>query len=178
VRTHALAGDRPTPPVEVRVSSRRRKTVGAHWEGGTAVVVFPRHVRVADRQAFVDDLVGRLVAARDRVRPSDGELAARATRLSDRYLDGRAEPTSVTWTSRQLRRWASCTPADGSIRVSDRLRGVPPWVLDAVLVHELAHLLQPDHGPAFRALVARHPRTSDATHFLAGYALGLDGAAS
>jgi predicted metal-dependent hydrolase len=86
-------------------------------------------------------------------------------------------PTSVTWSSRQRHRWASCSPSDGTIRVSDRLQDVPPWVLDTVLLHELAHLLHPDHGPAFQALANRHPRAGDATIFLAGYAAGLDRAA-
>jgi predicted metal-dependent hydrolase len=160
--------------VEVRTSTRRRKTVAAHWEGDTIVVVVPHRLPARDRQAWADQLAARLVAARARRRPTDEGLAERAERLARRYLDGRAVPTAVTWSARQRQRWASCSPADGTIRVSDRLRDVPDWVLDVVLLHELAHLVHPDHGRAFHELADRHPRADDAAHFLAGYSLGLD----
>ncbi|MGH9138675.1 MAG: M48 metallopeptidase family protein [Acidimicrobiales bacterium] len=159
--------------VEIRTSTRRRKTVAAHWEGDTIIVTVPHRMPRADRQAYADDLAAKLVAARAKTRPTDEALTARAEELSRRYLDGKAVPSSVTWSSRQNTRWGSCSPADGTVRISDRLRGVPAWVLDTVLVHELAHLLHPDHGPAFQALVERHPRMAESDVFLAGYALGL-----
>jgi predicted metal-dependent hydrolase len=101
-------------------------------------------------------------------------LAQRATELSERYFRGRAVPAEVRWVSNQEKtRWGSCTPATGTIRISTRLRQVPPWVLDSVLLHELAHLLDSSHGPAFKDLVARYPRTADAGLWLAGYSQGL-----
>ena len=76
-------------------------------------------------------------------------------------------------------RWASCTPADGTIRVSERLRDAPGWVVDYVLVHELAHLLEPGHDAAFWAWVRRYPRTERAMGYLEGLSaaagLGLVG---
>jgi predicted metal-dependent hydrolase len=162
------------PPVEVRSSTRRRKTVAAHWEGDTIVVVVPHRLPKRQRQAFADELAAKLIASRARNQPTDSELRDRALALSVRYLDGKAIPTSVAWSSRQGHRWGSCTAADGTIRVSDRLKSVPGWVLDAVLVHELAHLLHNDHGAEFNALVSRFPRTADSDVFLAGYSLGLD----
>jgi predicted metal-dependent hydrolase len=168
-----LSFEPAAPTVEVRVSARRRKTVGAHWEGDTIVVVVPQRLPKRDRQAYADELSAKLVASRAKERRTDDDLTTRAAELSADHLDGRARPTAVTWSSRQGSRWGSCTPADGTIRISDRLRDVPGWVLDAVLVHELAHLLHDDHGAAFNELVGRFPRTTDADLFLAGYALGL-----
>jgi predicted metal-dependent hydrolase len=162
------------PPVEIRTSKRRRKTIAAHWEGDTVVVVVPQRLSRADRQTYADDLVAKLVASRARTRPTDEALLARATALSARYLDGKAVPAAVTWSSRQGSRWGSCSAGDATIRLSDRLKGLPGWVIDAVLVHELAHLLRADHGPEFNALVDRYPRTADSALFLAGYAHGLD----
>ena len=63
----------------------------------------------------------------------DGELAERAERLSDQYFDGRASPASVRWVTNQNTRWGSCTPAEGSIRLSHRLQGMPEYVVDYVL---------------------------------------------
>jgi predicted metal-dependent hydrolase len=162
------------PAVEIRASKRRRKWVAAHWEGDTIVVVVPQRMSKRDRQAYADELAAKLVTERAKRRPTDERLTLRASELSARYLDGRAVASAVTWSSRQRHQWGSCSPADRTIRISDRLLDVPPWVLDAVLLHELAHLLHPDHDAAFAELVARYPRAGDASIYLAGLQRGLE----
>ena len=96
----------------------------------------------------------------------------RARQLGRAHLDG-VEPSSIRWATNQTKRWGSCTLATREIRISSRLRVVPTWVLDAVIVHELAHLLEPGHTARFRALESRFPRRREADVFLEGYALGL-----
>ena len=174
----APVAENDAPEVEIRTSTRRRKTIGAHWEGDTIVVVVPHRLPKRDRQAYADELASRLIASRARRRPTDAALTARAAELSRQYLDGRAAPSSVTWSSRQQARWGSCSPGDRTIRISDRLKGVPAWVLDTVLLHELAHLLHPEHSAEFHTLVDRHPRMAESGAFLAGYALGLEQSAA
>ena len=98
------------------------------------------------------------------------ELSRRAARLSRDVLDGRPQPASVVWVSNQAKRWGSCSVATGRIRLSDRLRSMPAYVIDYVLVHELAHLIHADHSPAFHALVARYPAAERARGYLEGYA--------
>jgi hypothetical protein len=156
------------PEVEVRRSVRRRRTVTAYRDGGRVVVCLPAQFSKAEERRWIDTMLQRLAATESRRRPTDEKLLTRARGLSRRYLDGRAEPSTVRWSTDQMARWGSCTPVDASIRVSDRLKGVPPWVLDYVLVHELAHLLVVDHGPAFWALVERYPRAERARGFLDG----------
>lgn len=163
----------PEPVVEIRVSPRRRKWVAAHWEGDTIVVLVPPRLSKRERQSHADVLAARLLADRHKRRPTDDQLTRRAVELSVRYLDGRAVPSAVTWSSRQRHRWGSCSLADRTIRISDRLLDVPQWVLDSVLVHELAHLLRSDHDAGFADLVARYPRTDDAAIFLEGLQHGL-----
>jgi predicted metal-dependent hydrolase len=160
----------PETTVEIRRSRRRKRTVTAFREAGKVVVCMPATFTKAQEQHWVSTMLERLDAADARRRPSDHRLLARARDLSRRYFDGRAEPASVRWSASQNSRWGSCTPEDASIRVSDRLKGVPPWVLDYVLVHELAHLLIADHGDEFWALVNRFPRTERARGFLDGVA--------
>lgn len=156
--------------VEVRRSARRKRTVTAFREHGRTVVAIPARFTVAQEREWVRRMVGRLAAQETKRRPSDTQLAARAEALSAQYLDGAARPTSVRWASNQGRRWGSCTPSEGTIRISTRVRGLPPWVLDYVLVHELAHLLHRGHGPEFWALVHRYPRSERARGFLEGVA--------
>jgi predicted metal-dependent hydrolase len=164
-----LAAPGAEPVVEVRRSARRRRTVSAHREGDRFVVLVPARLSAADERRWVQRMVERLSESEARRRPSDDELLARATSLSQRYLGGRAVPSSVRWSGNQQHRWGSCTPADGTVRISDRAKGLPPWVLDYVVLHELAHLLEASHSPRFWALLEAYPRTERARGFLEGY---------
>ncbi|WP_324652393.1 M48 family metallopeptidase [Georgenia sp. H159] len=154
--------------IEVRRSRRRTKTVQAFHENGRTVVAIPDRFTPEEEREWVDRMVDRLERSGRRRRPSDTQLTARARVLSERFLDGRARPQTVAWVANQSTRWGSCTPATGTIRVSDQVKGMPGWVLDYVLVHELAHLLEGGHGPRFWAWVERYPHTTRARGFLDG----------
>ncbi len=160
------------PHVEVRVSKRRKKTAGAHWEGDRIVVVVPAHLRGTERDEMIDVLSRRLARHRPHLHASDEQLEQRALALGRCYLDGVA-PASIRWSTTQVKRWGSCTLESREIRISERLRVVPDWVLDAVILHELAHLFEPTHSVRFRELERRYPRRQEADVFLEGYALGL-----
>lgn len=157
--------------VEVRRSARRRRTVSAYRDGTRIVVMIPARFTRAEEEQWVVKMTARL-----RPRPGrgphraagDAVLQRRAAVLSSQYLGGRARPLSVRWVATMRTRWASCTPADGTIRLSRRLQELPAWVQDYVLVHELAHLIVPGHGPRFWALVATYPRTERARGYLDG----------
>ena len=107
----------------------------------------------------------------------DGELGRRAAELSRQYLGGVAKPTGVRWVTNQGSRWGSCTPVDGTIRLSDRLATMPGWVVDYVLVHELAHLIEIGHGPRFYRLVDAYPKAERARGYLLGAVAGAGWAA-
>ena len=165
------------PNVEVRRSARRRRTVSAYRDGERTVVLLPARMSRAEEQRWVDLMLERL-AAQERRRAgragrSDAELIARAAELSRQYLGGEARPSSVRWVSNQTCRWGSCTPVDATIRLSDRLRSMPTWVVDYVLVHELAHLLEAGHGPRFTRLVDRYPKAERARGYLLGVSAGV-----
>ncbi len=173
-------------PIVVRRSARRRRTVAAFWEDGNAVVAIPASFTQAQEREWVRRMLEKLrrqgerrAQGAGRRRPSgDAGLAAHAAALSDRYLGGRAVPTSVRWVSNQNSRWGSATPAEGSIRLSDKLKPMPQWVVDYVLLHELAHLLVAGHNAAFWRLLEAYPETQRAKAFLEGVAFatsrGLD----
>lgn len=133
------------------------------------MVLVPAGLTEAEERRWVARMVERL-ERREKRRSSDAELEARARELARRYLSGAAVPSSVRWVANQSSRWGSCTVADGTIRISDRLRGMPDWVVDYVLLHELAHLLHADHGPQFWSLLAAYPATDRARGFLDGVA--------
>lgn len=159
-------------PVEVRRSKRRRRTVSAYREGERIVVLVPASLTRAQEAEWVETMVARVERAEARRRPSDDDLMRRATGLSRSWLDGRAVPASVRWADNQRTRWGSCTPVDRTIRLSSRLRDMPGWVVDYVLVHELAHLLEAGHGAQFWAWVDRYPEAERAKAWLDGYSAG------
>lgn len=155
--------------VLVRRSARRRRTVTITRRDGDLVVAIPSAMSRRDEARWVRTMVERLEQKESRAAVrSDADLMERALSLSARHFEGALRPTSVTWSARQAARWGSCTPLDGTIRISDRLREMPDDVLDYVLVHELAHLAEDGHGPAFWALVARYPGHERARGFLDG----------
>lgn len=157
------------PEVEVRRSRRRRRTVSAYrGADGGIVVLLPARMTRAQEREWVETMVAKVRRSEARRTPSDVKLMARAQQLSQKYLEGLARPVSVRWADNQLTRWGSCTPRDGTIRLSTRLQGMPGWVVDYVLVHELAHLLESGHNERFWRLVERFPRTERARGFLEG----------
>lgn len=162
-------------PIEVRRSARRKRTVNAVFRDGVAVVSIPAHFTAAQEAEWVRRMVDRLetrAAATPAPDPAKAEsdLERRAAELSERYLGGAARPASVRWVSNQNSRWGSATPARGTIRLSDKLLGMPEWVVDYVLLHELAHLIESSHGPRFWRLLESYPQTETAKAFLSGAA--------
>jgi predicted metal-dependent hydrolase len=170
----ALAGPPGTPRkpvVEVRRSQRRRRTVSAYRDGERVVVLIPAQFSGAEEREWVDKMVARLTAREQRALRTDGYLKGRADRLIERYLHDQpaaVAPATVRWVRNQNGRWGSCTPTDRTIRISDRIMEFPDWVIDYVLLHELAHLVVPNHNPRFWALVGRYPKAERARGYLEG----------
>jgi len=147
--------------VDVVRSKRRKRTAQAYMSEGRLKVMVPFGLAPDEEARLVESLVARV----DRkVSSRQVDLIQRARHLAVRY--GLPEPATIEWSDRQTTRWGSCTPAVGSIRVSNRLASMPGWVLDSVLIHEMAHLEQPNHGPKFRALIDRYELSERAKRYL------------
>ena len=155
--------------IELVRGTRRRKHVEATLVGDQLRVSFPRWMSLADAQEAAEELAERM---RRRIDPARIDVSARARRLAPEY--GLPRPKKVDWSGHQISRWGSCTPEDSTIRVSERLAAFPSWVLDYVLVHELAHLLVDNHGPAHDDLVNRFPLAERARGFLIAKDLSPD----
>src|SRR5262245_15188648 len=161
------------PPVRIIPSRKRRRTVAARLRSGVLELLVPASMPLAERQHWAEVMSRRLERRAERHRPSDERLAARAKALNEGYFDGRLSWSSVGF-AEMKHQWGSCTYTDGAIRIATRAASLPDWVLDYLLVHELAHLVQSDHGPEFGALEGRYPLTERAK----GYLLALDSMAT
>jgi len=159
--------------VELVRSIRRRRTISARLDGNRLIVQVPAGLTPAEEQAWAEKLGSRIMATRRRRELNqDGDLAARAQELNARYFEGRLQFSDVRYVTNQQHRFGSCTPSEGTIRISDRVAKLPAWVRDAVLVHELAHLAEANHSRRFWKLANRYPLMERARGYL--MAIGLD----
>ncbi|BBH64652.1 metal-dependent hydrolase [Actinoplanes sp. OR16] len=134
-------------------------------------MLIPDRFSRAEETEWVERMLARLAAREERLRSTDDELLARARRLTARYLADFADvavPASVRWVTNQNGRWGSCTPDDATIRISHRIQEMPEWVVDYVVLHELAHLIVPSHNARFWELVNRFPKAERARGYLEG----------
>ena len=133
----------------------------------------PATMPVVERQHWAEVMSKRLERSAARRRPTDQRLEERARRLNQRHFDGRLKWTSIGF-AQMDHQWGSCSFTEGAIRIARRAAELPDWVIDYLLVHELAHLVQSDHGHDFHELENRYPLTERAK----GYLLALDAMAS
>jgi predicted metal-dependent hydrolase len=153
-------------------SKRRRKTVQARVVGNVLEVRAPATMSDRELEPFIQQFQRRAERRRARATLDDGALQARAVLLNQRYFSGRLRWTTLRWVTNQTKRFGSCTPSQGAIRISHRIAAMPRFVQDYVILHELAHLLEPGHGSRFWALLDRFPRTERARGYL--MAIGLE----
>ncbi|MDQ6693039.1 MAG: M48 family metallopeptidase [Chloroflexota bacterium] len=169
-----MPGSPTDPPIEIIRSPNRSRTASARMVDGKLVVRVPAGMSPQEESEVVSKLVPRVMKIRDR--PSHDQrldLKARAADLNRRYFSGTLRLNEIRWVDNQEKRHGSCTPATATIRISSRLEKMPLWVLDYVLVHELAHLVEANHSRAFWRLVERYPLTERARGYL--IAIGLEG---
>ena len=152
-------------------SARRKRTVSARWANGGIEILAPAGMRDSDLNPIVDKLRDRLEKRKARRKLNDDQsLRKRAEELNQRYFRGRLKIECIEYVTNQTRRFGSCTPWQGHIRLSLRVGSLPDWVRDYVIMHELAHLLEANHGPRFWKLVSAYPLGERAR----GYLMALD----
>jgi len=147
--------------VEVVRSKRRTKSYAGRLSDGVLRVTVPSWMGTGDEQRAVAEMTARF---RRKVSTERIDLRRRMRHLGRTY----DLPTAreVRWSDDMHRRWASCTPGTSTIRVSTRLAAFPDWVVDYVLVHEMAHLHHPGHDRRFWDAVSVYPKTERAIGFL------------
>jgi hypothetical protein len=160
--------------MEIKIirSKKRKKSVSARMVENVFVVQAPANISDAELQPIIEKLRQRLQKRRAKESLDDQALHRRAQELNRQYFEGKLKWKSIRWVTNQNSRVGSCTPTDQTIRISHRLAAMPAFVRDYVIVHELAHLLEANHGPKFWRLVNRYPKTERARGYL--MAVGLE----
>jgi hypothetical protein len=147
--------------IEVLRSARRKRTVGAQLHAGVLKVTVPTWMSSAETEMWTEKMAASFRRKQSAARI---DLPTRATTLARRYQLPR--PREIRWADDMLSRWGSCTTSTGHIRISTRLAAFPDWVIDYVIVHELAHLEVNGHGADFWRLANRYPKAERAIGYL------------
>lgn len=159
------------PGVVIHRSPRRRKTVQAHVESGILHVFVPDNLSRQRELEWVENMRESIRLKQERKKAAESvDLELRAQHLNKQYFAGALAWHSIRFTTASKTRYGSCRPARGQILISAELGDHPTWVLDYVIVHELAHLVFPDHSKQFWHLVSAYPKAERARGYLHGFA--------
>jgi predicted metal-dependent hydrolase len=160
--------------VDIKIirSAKRNKTVNAKLVDGVMVVRAPARMSDAELAPIIENLRGRIEKRQQKSELDDAVLQRKARELNKRYFGGKLKWNLIKWVTNQNTRVGSCTPSQGTIRISHRLAAMPVFVRDYVIMHELAHLKEANHGPKFWKLVNRYPKTERARGYL--MAVGME----
>ena len=161
-------------PVKVIRSKRRKKSISGELKNGTLIIRAPSRMTNRELQPHIESLKKKLARRKKRSRAPQGDDALEkiARELNRKHFSGKLKWTSIRYVTNQNKRFGSCTPATGEIRISDRLQAMPKWVLTYVIMHEIAHLAEANHRAAFWDLTNRYPLTERARGYL--MAVGME----
>jgi predicted metal-dependent hydrolase len=155
--------------LDLKVVRKRVKNINARLHGRTLSVSAPHRVSVRELNDTILELARRLIRrSRADVLNSRGGAEAIARKVAARFPRP-PRVAEVRFVTNQTSQWGSYSPQTGIVRLNAALRQMPPWVLEAVVAHELAHTFHLDHTPAFWNLVRSVcPKTDRARAFLDG----------
>ncbi len=160
--------------VLLRRDKRLKRTL--RWQrlaDGTLLVRVPPRLPKRQVGPLLEQIRGQLdtVNASYR-RRTDADLQQRATLVNQKYLGGEIRWNAIRWVSDMHTLLGSCSQGgttDGEIRISDKIKAWPDWVVDYVIAHELLHRKHPNHSPAFwNELRQAYPLTERARGFVRG----------
>ncbi len=154
--------------MDVRIirSPKRKKTVSAKLCGNELLIRLPSGLSKSEEARWIEKMSRRMDRERQKHEPDSDALVKRANELNRRYFNGRLKINSIKYVTNQNSVFGSCTPSRGTIRISHRVAEMPQWVNDYLIIHEMAHLVHPDHSNAFWDVVNRYRYTERARGYL------------
>ena len=99
-------------------------------------------------------------------------LSGMAASLNERYFDNALKISSIEYVTDQRSKFGCCNYTTASIRISHRVSTMPAWVQEYVVLHEMGHLIEPNHSRSFWKIVSRYTLAERARGYL--IALGLE----
>lgn len=160
--------------IKLRRDKRLKKT--SRWElnhDGSLLLRIPYRLPKRRVGALLEQVASQLDKSISlRSHRNDADLQRRAEQINQKHFEGKIHWNAIRWVGNMQSRLGSCTrggPTDGQIRISDKIKDWPGWVIDYVIAHELLHRMHPNHSDTFwNALRAAYPLTEQARGFIHG----------
>lgn len=160
--------------VNFRRDKRLKKSSRWQWESdGTILLRIPYRTPKRAIGNLLDQIATQL-EKQDKLakRRTDAELQQRAEYINKKYFEGQIEWKAIRWVGNMNMTLGSCTTGgttDGHIRISDKIKSWPQWVIDYVIAHEMVHRLHSNHSKEFwQTLNEGYPLTERARGFIKG----------
>ena len=152
--------------VKIIRSERRKKTIQTKYVNGKLWIYLPSGMTETEEKRWIDRMITKSVNRQQKQKlNSDGLLLKCAQELNKLYFDGELD-FDIKYVTNQNSRFGSCTPENMVVRISNRIANMPRWVRDYVIIHELAHLIYPDHSKEFWGKVNQYKYTERAKGYL------------
>ncbi len=140
--------------IKVHRSRRRKRTVSARLVKDILLVRAPENIPEIHLQKVISELKSKIERKqiKEELNKQDN-LAQRAEEFNLQYFGNKLKINSIEYVSGQTSKFGCCNYRTGRIRISHRIGAMPKWVRDYVIIHELAHLVEPNHSKAFWDIV-------------------------
>lgn len=153
-------------------STKRKKTISARKLNGKLLIYLPANLTKTEEEKWIEHMKKRFEKNKRRQKlNSDESLQQRTQEINKQYFND-ALDFEIKYVTNQTSKFGSCTPKTKMIRISDRIADMPRWVQDYVIIHELTHLIHPDHSKKFWEKVNRYKYVERAKGYL--IAVGME----
>jgi len=160
--------------IKVVRSGRRKRTVSARVVNDTLLVRAPLALSGERLEKIIADIKARFERKKIKEELDKREdLTQVAARLNEKYFGNQLKINSVEYVANQNSRFGCCNYRSANIRISHRIGAMPAWVRDYVLIHEMSHLIEPNHSKAFWNIVSRYRLAERARGFIMAAGLEL-----
>jgi predicted metal-dependent hydrolase len=160
--------------VTLQRDKRLKKSSRWQWESdGTILLRVPYRTPKRAIGNLLDQIAAQLEKQEKMAaRRTDAELQQRAEYINKKHFGGEIEWRAIRWVGNMNTLLGSCTnggATDGHIRISDKIKNWPQWVLDYVIAHEMVHRLHSNHSKEFwNTLTVSYPLAERARGFIKG----------
>lgn len=152
--------------IEVIRSKKRKKTIQARIIDNTLRIYLPAGLSKQEEEKWISKMKQQMQKKQRKHKlNSTSELQKRADQLNFEYFNGTLDFT-INYVTNQTTKHGSCTPKTKRIRISDDIADYPQYVQDYLIIHELTHLIHPNHSNAFWEKVNEYPYVERAKGFL------------
>jgi predicted metal-dependent hydrolase len=155
--------------IKITRSLKRRKTIGAQLINNILHVYAPHNISdekldkiiISFKQRFTNSLLKKKLN-------NEKPLKEIAEIINKKYLKNRLDISSISieYVTGQTHKFGCCNYQNKSIRISHQIAKMPDWVRDYVIMHELSHLIEPNHSKLFWDIVSEYKLAERAKGYL------------